>query len=136
MGAVRVFLDANVLFSAALGGQSFDLVWELAERGKIELVTSRHCRLEAERNLSRKRPERLERFLTLLAGVREASDIKEHESASSLLPVKDAPVYAAAVALGAHVLLTGDRRHFGALMARTDLPLRIRTVRDFLLEGP
>lgn len=134
--AVRVFLDANALSSAALGGPSFDLVRELAERGKIELVTSRHCRLEAERNLARKRPERSERFLKLLIEVREVPDVKGHVGANSLLPEKDAPVYAAAVALGAHVLLTGDRKHFGALMARTDLPLRARTVRDFLLEGP
>ncbi len=132
--ALKVFLDANVLFSAALGGSSFKLVWGLSERGTLELLTSRYCRLEAERNLSRKRPEARKHFDELLTQVREVPGVSS-ESMDEMLPKKDIPVYAAAVAVGADVLLTGDKKHFGALMARDDLPLRIRTVRDFLLEG-
>ena len=132
--ALKIFLDANVLFSAALGGSSFKLVWELSERGTFELLTSRYCRLEAERNLSRKRPKAQKDFHELLAQVREVPDVSP-ESIGEMLPEKDRPVYVAAVAVGAHVLLTGDKKHFGALMARDDLPLRVRTVRDFLLEG-
>ena len=37
---------------------------------------------------------------------------------------------------GADVLITGDLKHFGALMERDDLPLRVRSPRAFLLEGP
>lgn len=136
MGALRVFLDANVLFSAALGGLSFELVWELAEKGKIMLVTSQYCRIEAERNLLRKRPEAKQRFYELLAQVSEVPDPQALGTAANLLPEKDAPVYAAAIAVRAQVLLTGDRKHFGALMARTDLPIRVRTVRALLREGP
>ena len=46
-----VFLDANILFSAALGAPSFVLLLELAGTHRISLVTS-----EAETNLERKRP--------------------------------------------------------------------------------
>jgi len=48
---------------------------------------------------------------------------------------KDAPVLAAALAARADVLVTGDLKHFGALMDRDDLPLRVRSPRAFLLEG-
>jgi hypothetical protein len=48
---------------------------------------------------------------------------------------KDAPVLAAARAARADVLVTGDLKHFGALMDRDDLPLRVRSPRAFLLEG-
>ena len=33
MASLTVFLDANVLFSAAVGGPAFELIWELARRG-------------------------------------------------------------------------------------------------------
>jgi predicted nucleic acid-binding protein len=57
-------------------------------------------------------------------------------SARRFVTEKDAPVLAAALAAQADVLVTGDRKHFGALMDRDDLPLRVRTPRAFLLEGP
>ena len=135
MGPVRVFLDANILFSAALGGASFVLLWELARAERLTLLTSRYCRLEAERNLSRKRPTALETFGLLLeqvAEVPEAGDVKSNVD----LPDKDRPVYETALACKADVLLTGDTTHFGHLMQRSDLPLRVRTVRAFLLERP
>ena len=133
MEPLKVFLDANILFSAALGGSSFKLIWELAEKGKIDLLTSRYCRVEAERNLSRKRPEAQGYLRELLAQVREVPDALF--PVIELLPEKDIPVYAAAVANKADVLLTGDTKHFGRLMARNDLPLQVRAVRNFLLEG-
>jgi predicted nucleic acid-binding protein len=49
-----------------------------------------------------------------------------------LAPDKDAPILAAAAGAKVAVLLTGDLRHFGGLTRRSDLPLRIRTVRAFL----
>lgn len=139
MGSLRVFVDANILFSAALSAPSFELVWDLAEAGKVALLTSEYCRVGAEHNLARKYPDRLP-VLAELEGVNVVPFLKTETRAegreASALPEKDAPVYAAALAAGAAVLLTGDRKHFGALMARTDLPLRVRTVRDFLLELP
>jgi uncharacterized protein len=57
-------------------------------------------------------------------------------SARRLVAEKDAPVLAAALAARADVLVTGDLKHFGALMDRDDLPPRVRTPRAFLLEGP
>lgn len=138
MAALTVFLDANVLFSAALGGPAFELLWDLAAADRIRLVTSRQCRAEAATNLERKRQAALPRLATLLELVGEApgADESELEKARGLLPEKDAPVMASALAAGAAVLLTGDLKHFGPLMERSDLKLRVRTPRSFLLEGP
>jgi hypothetical protein len=44
---VRVFLDANVLFSMALGGPVFNAILEVAKRGRLHLLTSAFCYLEA-----------------------------------------------------------------------------------------
>jgi hypothetical protein len=48
---VRVFLDANVLFSMALGGPVFNAILEVAKRGRLHLLTSAFCYLEAWRNI-------------------------------------------------------------------------------------
>jgi predicted nucleic acid-binding protein len=133
-----VFLDANVLFSAALGGPAFQLIWELARRGRVRLVTSAHCRIEAAANLERKRPRSASRLGRLLSDVTLAPEPLPEALASArrLVPEKDAPVLAAALAARADVLVTGDLKHFGALMDRGDLPLRVPSPRAFLLEGP
>lgn len=132
MGPVKVFLDANILFSAALGGSSFALIWDLARADKVILLCSRYCLLEAERNLSRKRPAALSLWPALLESVTLVPD-ENPEILGVDLPEKDMPVYAAAVACGADVLLTGDTTHFGHLMDRDDLAVRVFTVRRFLL---
>jgi len=49
VASLTVFLDANVLFPAAVGGPAFKMIWEPARRGRIRLVTSAHCRAEAMR---------------------------------------------------------------------------------------
>jgi predicted nucleic acid-binding protein len=138
VASLTVFLDANVLFSAAVGGPALELIWELARRRRIRLVTSAHCRAEAMANIERKRPgsmSRLEQALAEVALVPEpASGLVD--AARRLLPEKDAPVLAAALEAGADFLVTGDLKHFGGLMKRDDLQLRVRSPRAFLLEGP
>ena len=131
-----VFLDANVLFSAALGGEAFEILWELARAHKVDLCTSPHCLAEAEVNILRKRASALDAYRERLLQVRLVADVDASSQVITALPAKDAPVLAAATAAGADALLTGDLRHFGALMERGDMRPRVRTVRAFLLEGP
>lgn len=133
---MRAFLDANVLFSAALGGPSFELLWQVAALGKVELVTSEHCRMEAASNLRIKAPARERRLGELLHDVTPVPEGAPTATSAALLPPDDAPVLDAAVTAGADYLLTGDLRHFGPLMQRDDLGVRVRTVRAFLLAGP
>jgi predicted nucleic acid-binding protein len=133
-----VFLDANVLFSAAVGGEVFDLLFQLELRGKVRFVTSRACELEARRNLERKRPDKTDALADILRAAPPADvDPSEHLSwARALVGDADAHVLAAARSLAAVTLVTGDLTHFGLLLERGDLPLTIRTPRAFLMEGP
>jgi len=130
---VKAFLDANVLFSAALGGPSFELLWQIAAAGKVELLTSEHCRMEAASNLHIKAPDRERRLPVLLRDVTPVAEGAARATSAALLPPDDAPVLDAALAACADYLVTGDLRHFGPLMKRDDLGIRVRTVRAFLL---
>jgi predicted nucleic acid-binding protein len=105
-----LFLDANVLFSAAYSPESrLRALWDATS---IELVTSHYAIEEARRNLPR--PEQRERLEKLLRGVRQ---VHEADPAcipeEMILPEKDRPIIAAAIASGATHLITGDRAHFG-----------------------
>jgi uncharacterized protein len=118
---LRLFLDANVLFSAAASpdGVAPSLL-TLAGSGACELVTSSFAVVETERNLRAKAPAavaRWNRVRHVIAVVPEA-DPRVARRSGTELPEKDRPILAAAVACGAHVLVTGDRRHFGPLIGR------------------
>jgi predicted nucleic acid-binding protein len=126
---VRLFLDANILFSAAYkDGNSVLLLFDLAAAGRCKLLTSVFAWEEARRNIDVKCPHRLPN-LRPLAGrliyvpVPDASAVA---AAMQLgLPEKDAPILAAAVAGGADILVTGDRTHFGHLYGKHTNELRV-----------
>lgn len=128
-----IFLDANILFSASLGGEVFEVIWQGARKKRYRLATSPYCLLEARKNLLRKRPEALRKLEDKLEAVTLVPEAKGAPWMESLVPEKDIPVLAAAVAAGASVLLTGDTRHFKPLMLRQDLPLKVLTPREFIL---
>lgn len=114
---MRVFLDANILFSAAKSdGAVRALVRLLVERGH-ECWADAYVVAEARRNLLAKGPEALRMLdallphLNLAAALRPAA-VRAVELA--WLPEKDRPVLAAAIRLRCDALLTGDRTHFGA----------------------
>jgi len=128
----RVFLDANVLFSASLGSPVWEAIWDVANAGGYELVTSPFALVEARENLKRKRPEALGALSERLRSVRLVPEAEPEPWMVGRLPQKDLPILAAAAAAGCRVLLTGDTRHFGRLMKRDDLPLRILTPAHFV----
>lgn len=117
-----VFLDANILFSAAWKDDAAALLlFELAARGFCTLLTSRLAREEADRNLTIKRPERLVILQKLMARVEFTAEPGEKhlEIASHHgLPDKDVPILAAALLSDAGLLVTGDRRDFGHLYGK------------------
>jgi uncharacterized protein len=111
-----VFLDANVLFSAAYRpGAGLLRLWELPE---VRLITSAYALEEARRNLSD--AEQLARLVSLtnrLEILVEESDEALPQQAA--LPAKDRPILGAAIRAGATYLLTGDIHHFGEYFGRT-----------------
>jgi len=131
---MRLFLDANVLFTAAHNPNGkAALVIELGQAGLWQLASSAYALEEARRNLALKFPEGLERLDALAQGLRlspEADNVACPEG----LPAKDCPIYRAAYACRADILLTGDLRDFGFLMNDRNKAdgLLVQTVADFL----
>lgn len=131
---MRVFLDANVLFTAAHNSKGkAALVITLGSEGLFQLATSAYAKEEARRNLERKAPDRLSEFGRQLSKIRLVPD-NPCITCPADLAVKDWPIYRAAHACKANVLLTGDRRDFGFLMNAPELAdgLLIQPVADFL----
>jgi uncharacterized protein len=119
---VRVFLDANVLFSAAyMETGSPRALFRLADAGACELQSSAYAIEEARRNLLVKRAARaseLEILARKLAIQGEPGAPSIAWAASLGLPAKDAPILAAAFEARSNLLVTGDLTHFGHLIGK------------------
>jgi uncharacterized protein len=105
----RLFLDANVLFSAAYKLDSRLLqLWKFKDVG---LCSSRYALEEARCNLQDEIQQRALRNLSGTLHLFEAADRGLPRGLS--LPDKDAPIFLAAVEARATHLLTGDVQPFG-----------------------
>jgi len=129
---MRIFLDANILFSAA---KTDGAVRELLRRlraGRHELWADGYVLEEATRNLAAKAPEGLQALDALVAGIRvaEAHPADSGRSLSAKLAEKDRPVLAAAVRLRCEALVTGDRSHFGPWYGKTLAGVAIHSPRS------
>ena len=125
----RVFLDANVLFSAAYRDESGLMrLWRIVD---IELITSSYAVREAERNLATEAQR--QRLTELLVKVTILGDALAYDLPSGLtLPEKDVPIEAAAIHAGATHLVTGDKTHFGPLFGQMVSGVLIQPPADYL----
>ncbi len=123
---MRIFLDANILFSAAKSDGAIRALLALLHERQHVLWADAYVVEEARRNLVAKGRAALGELEVLLCQVNVAAlqrwttlsqDDVEEEMA--WLPEKDRPVLQAAIALGCDALVTGDRRHFGPGYGRT-----------------
>lgn len=131
---IRLFLDSNVLFTAAHNPEGkASLVIELAALGNWEVLTSAYCVAEARLNLEKKHPVTLDRLSGILGTVRIVPDVAGERCTLSV-PEKDRPVFASAQRCKATHFLTGDRRHFGRYMnvPKDTMGIVVQTVGDFL----
>lgn len=130
----RVFLDSNVLFSAAYRTDAIHLeLWGLK---KTELITSSYALAEAHGNLDGPEPRgRLKKLTESLRMVSIHPDLILPEGIT--LPEKDRPILQAAISVHATHLLTGDthfRKYFrtqiaGVLILTPAEYLRLRQCR-------
>lgn len=111
-----LFLDANVLFSAAYDSKSrLRALWDLQN---AELVSADYAVGEASRNLPEGTQARA--LDELMRSVRVVEATLGHPLPPGIkLPEKDHPILNAAIKAGASHLLTGDERHFRAYFGRT-----------------
>jgi hypothetical protein len=129
---VRVFLDANMLFSAAkTAGAVRELLARLEAGGHV-LCADAYVVGEARRNLSAKGPEALAALETILGRVETSAFLPAVLPArvAALVHEKDRPVVAAAVRLRCDALVSGDRSHFGALYGKELLGVGIHSPRS------
>jgi uncharacterized protein len=128
---VRVFLGANILFSAAkTAGAVRELLFRLGAGGHV-LCADAYVVEEARRNLLATGPEALASLEAVLARVEVAAFHPDALPARVAARVheKDRPVVAAAVRLRCDALVTGDRTHFGALYGDEVLGVAIHSPR-------
>jgi len=137
---LRVFLDANILFTAAYSPDGLSaLLIELGAAGRVTLLTSPLAIVEAERNLEAKRLSALPILRGSLAAVQVAREPAPGDVERLTPPdvsSKDRPLLAAAIVAHATHFVTGDAADFGRWMdRRARLPLRVMTPRQFLTEA-
>lgn len=124
----RLFLDANVLFSAAYRPNAGLLEFWGFE--KVILCSSRYALEEAVFNLGEKaqhdRLARLARRIYLF-------DAPPGELPSGVsLPEKDRPILLAAMEARATHLITGDIRHFGPYFGKTIAGILVLSPYEYL----
>ncbi len=130
MSQDKIFLDANVLFSAAYGSPGLDQLWELAREGSCLLFTSEYALEETRRNLDG--PNQIEKLETCLSEVEIVPEVDPNLPCPIDLPEKDRPVLMASIAVNADYLITGDVKHFGKYFEQIIGGVKICRIRDYL----
>jgi len=115
---MRIFLDANILFSAADPVSATRRVLEaLLEHG--EAVTSPHAVEEAGRNLEIKRLQDIDYFKKLLKRLNTTHAFADLTDSNIPFSKEDIAVLGGAVGSRCTHFWTGDKRHFNKLYGKT-----------------
>src|SRR3990167_9337267 len=120
---VKVFLDANILFSAAYREHAgLAKLWELK---RVKLVSSDYAIMEAERNL--RDPNQLQQLKVFTHSLEIITTYNDSLIPTDItLSAKDRPILAAAIAAKANFLLTGDR-DFAHLLGKKIMGVTVLT---------
>ena len=109
---MKIFLDANVLFSASnVGSGIHRLVLYLAKH--YEVISSDYAEAEAQRNVQAKREQWLPGYTMIIGQVRVVASVDRALAVE--IADKDRPIIATAIREQCEYLVTGDRRDFGHL---------------------
>jgi predicted nucleic acid-binding protein len=131
MKSLRIFVDANVLFSACNQGSRVNAMLREAI-DQHEVVTSETAMAETARNLAKKKPAWLVHwsiFQSKLHSVPEATAPPELD-----LPAVDGILLGTAIATDCDIFITGDHHHFGKLFGKTIGGVRVLTPAAFTAE--
>src|SRR2546423_9775577 len=127
----RLFLDANVLFSAAY--QPAPRLLQLWKLKNAVLCSSRYALAEANINLEN---DEQRRRLTNLSAKLEFFEAPPRELPRGIvLPEKDIPILLAATEARATHLLTGDVRDFGRYFGKKIAGVMIVLPGEYLLDA-
>ncbi len=113
---MRGFLDANILFSAALSHSRMRAFLDVL-LDHADCLTNDYAIEEARRNLAAKHPDRVKALERL---AKQCEVVPQLEADLEVeLPLKDAPILGGAIAGQATHLLTGDERDLGTFWGKT-----------------
>ena len=134
--ADRLFLDANILFSAAYRETAgIHRLWEGDVTAPIHL-TSTYAVEEARRNLSASHQRKRLDTLLQSVDVQSAGTLEASLRGDVDLREKDWPILSGAVLSEATHLITGDVRDFGPYFGKTVLGVRVLPPSDYLRSAP
>lgn len=125
----RLFLDANVLFSAAWREESGLLrLWDLPD---VKLLTSTYAVEDARINL--RTPTQRLRLASLVERVETISAMQSVRlPIGAILPAKDQPILSGAIQANASHLITGDKERFGRFFGRKVLGVTVLPPGEYL----
>ena len=134
---MKLFLDANVIYSASRSekGASF-AIFQLKNKFKIELISSKLAMIEAERNIVEKETllilNQFYDFLKEISIISVESD-KAKVFYKNIIEEKDAPILYGAKLSQENFLITLDKKHFFTEKIKNKkFPFKILTPGDFL----
>lgn len=133
---MRIFLDANVLFSAGKSdGAMRAFLVQLKSSGHV-LVADGYVTGEARRNLEAKLPNAVKDLENLMNHIETSAGTcgSLPQGMAPELAEKDRPVLAAAIHHQCEILLTGDKTHFGPLYGRTVAGVEIHSPASFAIK--
>lgn len=131
----RVFLDANVIFSAAYRPSSG--IRQLWSQSGVVLVSSLYALEEARRNLLVHMPSNISVLDELVESMAIVSGLPSEASLPARIDLaeKDVPILAAAIGANCTHLLTGDKQHFGALYGKSVGGVLVLTPADYVKQS-
>jgi predicted nucleic acid-binding protein len=128
---MRIFLDANILFSAAQPHSRMRAFLEVLF-DRADCLTNAYAVEEARRNLELKFPEGLKALERLTGQCEMVSQLVTNLDVE--LPLKDVPILGGAIAGHATHLLTGDEKDFGKYWGKTVQGVKIVSPRMLVQE--
>ena len=128
----RVFLDANILFSASFPSSPMARFFHIIQP-RCHLITSDYAIEEANKNLLKKKLSNLPYFEEIVTKTEIIEAYSPLELAFPNRPIadKDIPILLAAVEANADYLVTGDRKDFGHLYLKSVHSVTIVTPNQF-----
>ena len=117
---MKIFLDANIIFSASKEDSLLGQFIKALRKQKLVLVTNPYALDEARRNIQIHFPERLSRLNSEIEKLEIVSKISIEPMLDEKYKVKekDLPILLGAIANNCDFLLTGDKRDFGHLFGK------------------
>ena len=136
---IKIFLDSNVIISGLISDKSAPrLILDLLchELPLMQAATGQYNLEEIERTINRKLPTAYTVFRDYMSRLKfeivplpSWAALEDYRGA---IADTDLPVLVSAIQCEADYLVTGDKKHFGGLKGRKDIPLKICSPSEFV----